>query len=97
MKGLALLLLLPAAVWGQQNNCAKTETITKALNEQYGESVTVYAVVAGSDKSILFSVWTNPNTGTGTVIKTNIQGGYSCVLDLIEDTKIIANTEGKPT
>lgn len=89
MKKLLLLSLLPVTVWGQQNNCAKTETITKVLNEQYGETVVVYAATGGSDKSIIFSVWMNPETKTGTVIKTNIQGGYSCVLDLLEDTKFI--------
>ena len=72
----AFAALLAFPVMAQQQPCAPLEAVLNQLVQQYGEEL---AVMAQRDDGIFVQMWTNPDTGSWTLFRTN--GEIACMLD----------------
>ena len=70
-----MLLAMPAAA---QSACLSSEKAAKTLKEKYGESL--YAVAVRGN-GFLLEIWTNPETGTFSIVSPSGSGARRCFLD----------------
>jgi hypothetical protein len=98
MKKLVFILMLTftTQVLAQTEPiCMQTNTFTKYIQDKYSESL-VFMGFRVKNQDAILSVWLNPDKGTATVLRSSLQNNVSCLVEVLQDIKVVAPLSKKP-
>jgi len=73
----ALVAITSTFAEAQSRNCGITELIERHLTETYGESNILTGIFSDT---VMDRVFLNPETGSYTLLRTDISKGFSCII-----------------
>ena len=88
MKSLVAVLALVSTSVFAQNRCMKSDEMFQYLKKEYGEAIVLIGE-SEQQEGYYLTVFANPKTGTGTVLKVSPNEGVACALETLRGTKIV--------